>query len=107
MCVHSSDNTFNECSSWVVRYRTDRSGRPPTASGPASFAYAKDAVQEPIWALSSSLLSDDRDIARMQVDAVNGVDGAFLEELSEEDLVGELGLTRLQARKLKTRWPKE
>ena len=28
--------------------------------------------------MSSSLLSDDRDIARMQVDAVNGVDGAFL-----------------------------
>ena len=34
----------------------------------------------------------------------NGVDGEFFEELSEENLVGELGLTPLQAKKLKMRW---
>ncbi len=35
----------------------------------------------------------------------NAVDGAFLSDLSEEDLVSELGLTRLQARKAKARLP--
>ena len=35
----------------------------------------------------------------------NGVDGAFLLELAEEDLVLELGLTQLQARKVKSRLP--
>lgn len=35
----------------------------------------------------------------------NGVDGAFLLELSEEDLAKELGLTTLQARKVKARLP--
>ncbi len=33
----------------------------------------------------------------------NGVDGAFLAQLSEADLVTELGLSRLQARKTMTR----
>ena len=33
----------------------------------------------------------------------NGVDGQFLLQLSEEDLVSELGLTRLQARLVKSR----
>ena len=33
----------------------------------------------------------------------NGVDGAFLHELSEKDLIEELGLTRLQALKIKAR----
>ena len=33
----------------------------------------------------------------------NGVDGPFLATLSEEDLVTELGLTRLQARKVMMR----
>ena len=35
----------------------------------------------------------------------NGVDGAFLDTLSEEDLVQELGLSRLQARKVMGRLP--
>ena len=35
----------------------------------------------------------------------NGVDGQFLSTLSEEDLTTELGLTRLQARKVKMRLP--
>ena len=35
----------------------------------------------------------------------NGVDGSFLIELSEADLVAELGLTKLQARKIKARLP--
>lgn len=37
----------------------------------------------------------------------NGVDGEFLAELSEEDLVTELGLTKLQAKKIKARFPSE
>lgn len=36
---------------------------------------------------------------------VNGVDGEFLADLSEQDLVQELGLTKLQARKVLTRLP--
>jgi hypothetical protein len=35
----------------------------------------------------------------------NGVDGRFLLELSEEDLVTDLGLTKLQARKVLSRLP--
>ena len=35
----------------------------------------------------------------------NGVDGSFLADLKEEDLIAELGLTRLQARKVLTRLP--
>ena len=35
----------------------------------------------------------------------SGVDGAFLDTLSEEDLVQELGLSRLQARKVMGRLP--
>ena len=35
----------------------------------------------------------------------NGVDGQFLSTLSEDDLTTELGLTRLQARKVKMRLP--
>ena len=35
----------------------------------------------------------------------NGVDGAFLDTLSEEDLVQELGLSKLQARKVMSRLP--
>ena len=34
----------------------------------------------------------------------NGVDGSFLAELSEDELRGELGLTRLQAKKIRSRW---
>ncbi len=34
----------------------------------------------------------------------NGVDGAFLAVLSEKDLVDDLGLTKLQARKVRSRW---
>ena len=35
----------------------------------------------------------------------NGVDGQYLQELSEEDLVTHLGLRPLQARKIKQRMP--
>ena len=35
----------------------------------------------------------------------NAIDGRFLMELSEEDLTAELGLTKLQARKVKERLP--
>ena len=35
----------------------------------------------------------------------NGVDGRFLCSLSEADLVSELGLSRLQARKVKLNFP--
>ena len=35
----------------------------------------------------------------------NGVDGVYLQELSEADLVDELGWTKLQARKVKSRLP--
>jgi len=35
----------------------------------------------------------------------NGVDGSFLADLTQEDLVNDLGLTRLQAMKVKTRLP--
>ena len=35
----------------------------------------------------------------------NGVDGLFLAELSQAELVAELGLTSLQARKLLSRLP--
>ena len=35
----------------------------------------------------------------------SGVDGAFLQDLPEEALVSELGLTRLQARKIMARLP--
>jgi hypothetical protein len=35
----------------------------------------------------------------------NGIDGLFLQALSEEDLVQELGLTKLQARKILSRLP--
>ena len=34
----------------------------------------------------------------------NGVDGAFLSDLAEEELMAELGLTKLQAKKVMTRW---
>ena len=34
----------------------------------------------------------------------NGVDGEFLSELSQEDLVGELGLSKLQAKKIIAKW---
>ena len=34
----------------------------------------------------------------------NAVDGSFLSELSEPELVQELGLSNLQAKKVKTRW---
>ena len=34
----------------------------------------------------------------------NGVDGSFLSELTEEDLANELGLSKLQARKVSSRW---
>ena len=36
----------------------------------------------------------------------NGVDGALLETLSEADLTQELGLTKLQARKVFSRLPR-
>ena len=35
----------------------------------------------------------------------NSVDGHFLQQLAEEDLMTELGLTKLQARKVKSRLP--
>ena len=35
----------------------------------------------------------------------NGIDGAFLDTLSEEDLVQELGSSKLQARKVMGRFP--
>ena len=45
---------------------------------------------------------------RLDVEAafvLNGVDGQYLHELSEEDLVTHLGLLPLQARKVKQRLP--
>lgn len=35
---------------------------------------------------------------------INAVDGEFLSELSEEELVTELGMTKLQAKKVKARF---
>jgi hypothetical protein len=35
----------------------------------------------------------------------NGVDGLMLQELSDEDLMSELGCTKLQARKIRVRKP--
>ena len=34
---------------------------------------------------------------------INGIDGAMLIDLSEEELVQELGLTKIQAKKIKSR----
>ena len=34
----------------------------------------------------------------------NGVDGAFLSELTEDEMTSELGLTKLQAKKVMSHW---
>ena len=86
-------------SPFLLPQKRDRTGHTDeTPEGKARCqAWSVDDVAEYLNRLSLGHVSDKF--------RENGVDGAYLLELDECDLVNELGLTKLQARKIKSRLP--
>ena len=74
----------------------------PAAAGPAPKARREWSVDEVAAWLHSLALGHVTERFRE-----NAVDGAFLSELALDELVTELGLTRLQAKKVLSRWQSE
>ena len=91
----SPANGYDEPASTAKRTSSSATGSTPDAKRHASWR-----VDEVVEFLHEIELGHLEPIFRE-----NGVDGRFLSELPEADLVQELGLTKLQARKLKSRLP--
>ncbi len=83
------------------------SPQPAAAAGATSSAAGQPPRASAAWSVNDVcdwLLT--LDLPHVQDNfRLNGVDGQFLATLTEEDLVQELGLTRLQARKVLQRLP--
>ena len=91
----NSANSFEEPVGTIKRASSSATGSTPDAKRHASWRV--DKVVEFLHKIELGHLE--------AIFRENGVDGRFLSELQEDDLVGELGLTKLQARKLKSRLP--
>lgn len=91
----SPANSYDEPASTAKRTSSSATGSTPDAKRHASWRV--DKVVEFLHEIELGHLEP--------IFRENGVDGRFLSELLEADLVEELGLTKLQARKLKSRLP--
>ena len=80
---------------------------PPKRSAPGPTGATPEAKRVTRWTVEQVCEHLDRiDLGHTKEQfRSNGIDGSFLAELSEAELMQELGLTRLQAKKVKSRLP--
>ena len=95
---------FNNISSVKKEVKQEQ---PPELGGHAKRELPSAERESTTWKVADVLQFLDRlELSHVaEKFKMNGIDGPFLQELSEGDLVSEIGLTKLQARKVLTRLP--